>query len=118
MDQVYASSYVSQVYASSYVSRMVSSISYGVDQVYVSSCVCVELCKTYGVGQVYVSGITYRLQYVKKITEINNYRQGRQYANNYSFIENDNITKEDLYHGAVHLYKFGTCKLATNCAKQ
>ena len=40
----------------------------------------VELCKSYGVDQVDVSGITYRLQYVKKITEINNYLRGRQYA--------------------------------------
>ena len=74
----------------------------------------VELCKSYGVDQVYVSGITYRLQYVKKITEINNYLRGRQYANNYSFIENDNITEEDLYRGVVHLNKFGTRKFANN----
>ena len=74
----------------------------------------VKLCKSYVVDQVYVSSITYRLQYVKKITEINNYLRGRQYANNYSFVENNNITKEDIYHDAVHLNKFGTHKLANN----
>ena len=72
----------------------------------------IELCKSYRVDQVYVSGITHREQYVKKITEINNYLRGRQYANDYSFIENDNITKEDLYHDDVHLNTFGIRKLA------
>ena len=74
----------------------------------------IEVCKSYGVDQVYVSGITHREQYVKKITEINNYLRGRQCANDYSFIENDNITKEDLYHDDVHLNTFGTRKLANN----
>ena len=49
----------------------------------------VGICKSNGVDQVHVSGITYRIQYVKTITEINNYLRGRQYANNYSFNENE-----------------------------
>ena len=54
----------------------------------------VEICRSYGGNDVYVSSITYREDFQKLVSEINNTLRAKQLFKNFSFIENDNITAE------------------------
>ena len=61
-----------------------------------------------------MSGITYRHQYQKKIIEINNFLNARQYISEYAFIDNDNIGTWELWKDKLHLNDQGTIKLVNN----
>ena len=74
----------------------------------------VGICKSYGVNEVYVSGIIFRENHKLKLSEINEFLSRRQSVNNFKYINNDRIGKENLWNIGIHLNKSGTIILANN----
>ena len=74
----------------------------------------VDICMSYGVNEVYVSGIIFRENHKIKLTEINDFLSRRQNVNNFIYINNDRIGKDNLWNDGIHLNKSGTLILANN----
>ena len=74
----------------------------------------VDICKSYGVNEVYVSGIIFRETHKVKISEINEFLSRRQSVNDYIYINNDRIGKDNLWNDGIHLNKSGTIILANH----
>ena len=74
----------------------------------------VDICKSYGVNEVYVSGIIFRENHKVKLSEINDFLCRRQSVNNYIYINNYRIGKDNLWNDGIHLNKSGTIILANN----
>ena len=77
----------------------------------------VEICRIYGVNDVHVASITYRVDFQKLVSQINDLLRAKQFLNNFSFIENDNITAAHIWRDKLHLNNNGTIVLANNFIK-
>ena len=72
------------------------------------------ICRSYGVNGVYVSSITYRQQYQKLITDLNNILRSKQLLHDCFLIENDNISTKHTWRDKIHLNELGSVALANN----
>ena len=61
----------------------------------------VEKCYEYGVNEVYVAGLTCRPKFQKKVDKINEILRENANTHDYTFIDNTNITKNDLFHSSL-----------------
>ena len=73
-----------------------------------------NICRSYGVNDVYVSSITYRRQYQKLITDLNNILRSKQLSHDFILIENDNISAKHIWRDKIHLNELGSVALANN----
>ena len=74
----------------------------------------VGIRKSYGVNEMYASGIIFRETHKLKLSEINEFLSRRQSVNNFIYINNDKIGKDNLWNDGMHLNKSGTIILANN----
>ena len=75
-----------------------------------------KLCENYGAQQILISGIITRKQgYMdRRRDELNNLLKDMCYENGYTFIDNDNITRDHLCYDEVHLNNEGSYILYNN----
>ena len=74
----------------------------------------VDLCAKQGVNNILVSAITFREQFNEKVSTINNFLLHKQTLHNFTFIENNNITREHMWKDKIHLNTHGTINIANN----
>ena len=74
----------------------------------------VDLCAKQGVNNILVSAITFREQFNEKASTINNFLLHKQTLHNFTFIENNNITREHMWKDKIHLSTHGTINIANN----
>ena len=65
-------------------------------------------CKSYGVKHIFVSGLLYTSK-IKKclLVDINRMIKELCMSDNYEYIDNDNIPRDMLYKGGLHLLDKG-----------
>ena len=76
----------------------------------------VKICQDRGVNQVLVSGITFRYNFTRKVTELNDIIHSKEETYGFKFINNDNISSNDIGMDNLHLNQSGTGKIALNTA--
>ena len=64
----------------------------------------VDICKSYGVNEVYVSGIIFGENHKLKLSEINEFLSRRQSVNNFIYINNDRIGKDNLWDSSKQVW--------------
>ena len=74
----------------------------------------IDICKNYGVNEVYVSGLLFRENQQQKVSEVNDFLRHRQVVNGFIYINNEKISKVNLWNDKIHLNKSGTIILANN----
>ena len=74
----------------------------------------VDLCAKQGVNNILVSAITFREQFNGKVSTINNFLLHKQTLHNFTFIENNYITREHMWKDKIHLNTHGTINIAIN----
>ena len=75
-----------------------------------------QVCKKYGVKDVYIAGVTARPGLQQRCYELNDVVEEMCCEENFTFINNDNISLSHLYDG-VHIGKQGSDILAKNYLK-
>ena len=75
-----------------------------------------NICSTYGVANIIISSVIIRRTpyMVKRWRELNNILKGMCIDFNFTFIDNNNISTDDLANDGVHLNEDGNIKLANN----
>ena len=74
----------------------------------------VDVCQKYGANDIYLSSLTFSEQFHKKVSSINNSLRHKQILNNFTLIENNNITREHIWKDKIHLNNHGTINIANN----
>ena len=74
----------------------------------------VNTCHEHGVSNVYVSSITYRKGQEEKINALNNSLRFNQTSFGFTYVDNSNITQDDIWKDDIHLNNQGLTKIANN----
>ena len=84
------------------------------EQIVRSPAEIVEDLRNYGVNDIYVSGVSFRHNYRKHISETNNLLKAKQLSCDFTYIDNDNITATHLWKDKIQLNNNGTTILVNN----
>ena len=74
----------------------------------------VNNCREVGVNEVFISGLTFRTYHVNKVRNLNHLIKSKETNHDFSFINNDNILKNDICTDNVHLKYSGIVKVSDN----
>lgn len=74
----------------------------------------VNMCHEHGVSKVYVSSITYRKGQEEKIYTLNGNLRYMQGNYGFTYIDNSNITLQDIWKDNIHLNNQGLAKITNN----
>ena len=74
----------------------------------------VNMCHEHGVSDIFVSSIAYRKGQEEKIYKLNANLRFNQEAFRFMYIDNSNITQDDIWKDNIHLNNQGLTKIANN----
>ena len=77
----------------------------------------VNICHEHGVSKIYVSSVIYREGMSEKVCELNYSLKSNQATYGYIFIDNSNVTPQNIWVDKIHPNNEGLEKIANNFIK-